>query len=214
MLDERVWAIDVASREFTPIDTSPDDVVWHESVFAGHGDGITDRGGPPAVAELRRLREVDVIHRFILMDPNRFFATSDAIWGYTGKVGEAPDFVGFSSPANIHVGEIKWQDGWHRRLTAQLQRYISAANWAGAYAGKHLSVHIAAPQTAARALIRELVGLSPQLWPTLSVRLGFLQLGWLPQNDVKAYLRVVWVEGDAWDGDAFQGVSCRLGIHG
>jgi hypothetical protein len=104
---EPMWTIDVANRAFTRSDLCPEDLVWHESVFSGNGEGIVDRGGPTELTRLKQLKEVEAIHPIIREDPNYFFDLEGIVWAYTGKVGEAPDFIGFSSPNIIHIGEIK-----------------------------------------------------------------------------------------------------------
>jgi hypothetical protein len=92
---EPAWLIDLSRKAFTPAELYPEDIVWHKSVFAGYGEGITDRGGPVALSELKRLYEVDKIHALAKQDPNYFFNTPASVWAYTGRVGKAPDFIGF-----------------------------------------------------------------------------------------------------------------------
>jgi hypothetical protein len=69
---EPTWTIDVANRVFTRSGLCPEDVVWHESMFSGNGEGIVDRGGPAELAGLKQLKEVEGIHQIIREDPNYF----------------------------------------------------------------------------------------------------------------------------------------------
>jgi hypothetical protein len=214
IISEPAWLIDLSRKTFTPAEQYPEDIAWHESVFAGYGEGITDRGGPVALTELKRLYEVDKIHALAKQDPNYFFNTPASVWAHTGRVGKAPDFIGFSTPNIVRVAEIKWQHGWDPRLAEQMHRYISDSVWAGNTADKQLVVHIACPQTASRNLINSVIRLPNRYWQSLEISFGFMQLGWLRSNQNKTYLRVVWVNGTDWNGEQFEGCPHMVGLHG
>ena len=119
-----IWKVDVSNRKFSLCDEESESIKWHESVFKGYGKGIVDCGGSQELADLSGWSEVNDIHRFIKYNPNLFFNTPAAIWCYTGKVGQAADFIGFRNDS-VLIGEIKWQEGWSKRLIEQIPRYVS-----------------------------------------------------------------------------------------
>ena len=151
------------------------------------------------------------IHEFIKEDPNLFFDTPSAIWCYTGKVGEAADFIGFRDDS-VLVGEIKWQEGWSKRLTKQIPSYISDEQWLGDVSNKKLEVYISSPQTASKHLITELSMLNSSPWKSLKMYFGFMQLGWLEDDNKSYFLKVVWMLGNSWNGDKFDS-ELDVGIH-
>ncbi|WP_257292715.1 hypothetical protein, partial [Endozoicomonas sp. ONNA1] len=125
---KKMWTIDIKNKKFLPCTEKVESIKWHKSVFKGYGEGIVDCGGAQELADLSGWNEVNDIHEFIKADPNLFFDTPSAIWCYTGKVGEAADFVGFKNES-VLIGEIKWQEGWSKRLRKQIPCYISPQLW-------------------------------------------------------------------------------------
>jgi len=211
-----VWQVDLSSKTFTPCLLS-DDVTWHESVFTGYGEGITDRKGPADLAAFAlSLDEKVHLHALMRQDPNYFFATERVCWIHTGHlVGPAPDLIGFGNKQDIHIGEVKWKDGWPPRLLTQVASYPSEF-WSGDFSGKHLVVEVACPQTADRSLISKLVNVAQRLskWEEASIRFGFLQLGWRIIDHPEYFLRIVWVDGACWDGTGFMECAYKIGLYG
>ncbi|WP_422413621.1 MULTISPECIES: hypothetical protein [unclassified Endozoicomonas] len=127
---KKIWKVDAKNKKFLLCSEEVQSIKWHKSVFKGHGKGIVDCGGSQELADLVSWNEVNDIHEFIKEDPNLFFDTPTAIWCYTGKVGEAADFIGFKGDS-VLIGEIKWQEGWSKRLRKQIPRYSSSQLWSG-----------------------------------------------------------------------------------
>jgi hypothetical protein len=211
-----VWQIDLASRTFIPCFTSKD-VTWHESVFVGYNEGIIDRNGPTELAGFAcDLNEIIHLHALVRQEPNYFFGTDRVCWIHTGQlVGEAPDIMGFGNEQDIHIGEVKWRDGWHRRLRTQVASYASKL-WSGDFSGKRLVIEVACPQTAHRTLISDLIDLTQQFstWEHTTIRFGFMQLGWRIIDRPEYFLRIIWVNGESWYGAGFSECAYTLGLHG
>ncbi|WP_422450693.1 MULTISPECIES: hypothetical protein [unclassified Endozoicomonas] len=206
-----VWKVDVKNKKILPCDEVFKSIKWHKSVFKGYGEGIIDCGGSKELSDLSAWNETKNIHGFIKQDPNLFFNTPSAIWCYTGKVGEAADFIGFRDDS-VLVGEIKWQEGWSKRLSEQVPRYISKQQWLGDTSNKHLEVYVSSPQTASKDLITNLSYLNSSQWKSLKIYFGFMQLGWLEEDNKSYFFRVIWMPGDSWIGKNFDRME-EIGIH-
>ena len=207
-----MWQVIIDDHvKFIPTKTVPSDIYWHQSVFKGYGEGITDVGGSQELAELCKLREVENIHAIVSRDPDYFYKTEGVTWVYTGRVGNAPDYLGFCN-SNYVIGEVKWNDGWHKRLFDQISGYASETIWLSHTNNKKLEIFIACPQTASKKLISDLCTINPKIWEETHVNFGFIQLGWSNHDNKDCYMRVVWKTAKKWDGQGFEG-SSDVGLH-
>lgn len=190
---------------FEMVPRSDPNIYWHNGTFDGYEKGIIDFGGPPDLVTAKKWQEVDVVHsRLVQPDPPTFFAVPGSVWYYTGTVGHAPDFVGFSRSNRFLVGELKWADGWHPRLLGQFNQYSNDLI-SGNRKQYELEFYIAAPQTCGIALINDILAEANALksWSRVNTYFGFMQLGWLPTHVSPFYLRVLWFEASEWNGERF-----------
>ncbi|WP_152555678.1 hypothetical protein [Methylomarinum vadi] len=207
-----MWRIQLRNPvKFIPISVFPSNIFWHKSVFKGYGEGITDVGGTQKLADLCKLREVDDIHPIVSLNPDYFFQTANTTWVYTGRVGNAPDYLGFNQIECV-VGEVKWNDGWHLRLLPQIKEYVSRKIWLSNTNNKIISIYIACPQTASRQLLDNLVKIKSGDWKSVRLFFGFIQFGWLRSNSHDTYMRVLWKPSHEWNGESFNG-SDDVGLH-
>lgn len=178
----------------------PGGVSWHCGPFKGNGEGLKEKGAPQELEEaVMRFDETTGLHAVMCKNPDRFFNTSGLLWVYTGGGGEAPDALGIDQQGNLVLGELKWQDGWHRRLRNQLERYEHL--YSGDTGNRELHLCIAAAQTLSAEVHKNLNEVTNNFrarWANVTLTLGFLEVGWRAGVS-DFYLRCRWEDRKGCD---------------
>lgn len=181
------------------------DITWYNECFNMTSEDIVARGGPKELQQaVKSFGEVESLHPLILLDPNYFLAISDACWYYTGKVGAAPDFVGFDKSGNAHIVEVKWNEGFPEKLIDQVYSYATAS-WRGICNEIKITIHIASTQGYKRSVVSKFCSQMYSLsqWKSVKIRFGGLLIGWRKEITNNYFLKVIWNDGESWDGNKF-----------
>ena len=202
---DRIWsfALPMVPESFNRIEEAAEDTHWHAGPLSGHGEGLAEAGADPGlVGGAIAFDEVTGLHQVMLSDPNYFFGTDRVCWFYSGKVGEAPDAVGAGTTGDLFFGELKWGEGWSRRLPGQIRQY--AELFGGDRKSRRLTVLVGSAQTLpeyVRDGMVESATSAGDIWREVGLRLGFLEVGWVPGQAGEYYLRLRWetIRGRDWE---------------
>jgi len=207
------------SVKFTEIKCLPSNIYWHLSDLTDVGKReIEKNGGTQELIDfLDGFEEVKGLHLLIKENPEYFFDTKSVCWGYTGKVGEAPDFVGVSKNGDVHIAEVKWKMGWSEKLKDQIPNYGNNF-FCNPDPNRELTIHIAALQGVHKSQITNLKNYVENLknsnkWKNVHMYFGFIQPGWIiGQNDY--YLHVIWLKDSDWIGNKFNNNNEKIALWG